>query len=106
MNHGMSHLNARWKAVEDKPPGLLLEYVDEFPICGQIGFVPEDRCREVAGERASGAEIVAGGVAVDQQRVGSKNLIGKFGLADKLIETHGEELCLRVERHCGLQSTR
>src|SRR5262249_14223761 len=104
--HGVCHLDTSWKSVEDEASGFLFEYADEFPVCGKVVFVAEDRCGEMAGERPSRAEIFAGGIAVDQQRIGPKNFIGEFGLADQLIETYREELCLCVERHRGLLSRR
>src|SRR3974390_2295102 len=104
MNHGMRYFDAGWESIEDNAPSFLLEDLNEFPVRGEVVFITKDRCSEMAGERMSSAEIVVGGVAVDQQRIGSKNLIGEFGLADELLETDGEEFCLCVERDRALLS--
>ena len=97
MDHRVSHFYSGWESVEDEAAGFLLEDVDEFAIGGEIVFVAEDGGREVAGERAGGAEVVRRRVAVDEESVGTEDLVGEMRFPDELIERDAEELGGGVE---------
>ena len=92
VNHGVGDLYAGWEAIDDDAASLLLQNLNQFPMEGNVVFVAKYGCGQVAIEGARGADVVGGGFAVDQKRVGPKDLFRQLRLAKELVETHLEHL--------------
>ena len=75
MNHGVGDFDARWEGVEDQAPGFLFEYMNQFAVGGEVLFIAEQRCGQVAVEGGSGAQKVLWLAALHQKRVRAKDLI-------------------------------
>src|SRR5690348_7746479 len=99
MDHGVTDFDSGGEAIEDQAAGFLLEDLDEFAVGGKVGFIAKDGCGQVAFEGASGVEVVACGVAVDEERIGAEDLVSEVWLANQLIERNTEQRCSGVERH-------
>lgn len=48
MHHGVRDFDAGGEAVEDNPAGFLLEDVNQFAVGGEVVFISEDGCGEMA----------------------------------------------------------
>ncbi len=86
VDHGVGDFDAGGESVEDEAAGFLFEDLDEFTVGGEVVFVAEDGGGEMAVEGACGAQIVARGIAIDEQGIGAEDFAGKVGLGEELIE--------------------
>ncbi len=98
VDHGVGDFDAGGKAVEDDAAGLLLEYLDQLAVGGEIFVVAEDGCGEVAVEPL-GDEFHIDCVASNEKRIRAKDFVREAllalsasGFVKKLLAIRGEEL--------------
>ena len=104
MNHGVAYVYTGRDAVEDEASSLLLQQLNQLAMGDKILIGSKDGSGEVAFKGVGGAEEVAGLIAVDEECVGSEDLVRELRFREKFIETYGEDFSLGETGRCALRS--